>query len=183
MIATDASSIAAAIRAQVPTGNSLFAIVDACQSPELVALAKGQLAQPARMLFKGAAASVTEIESVAPYFFPVDLSSDFLDRWCGSWGKNVGVLMASSAEPRIVFRHLRAIFVVRDEGGQEHFFRFYDPRVLRVYLPTCTESELIEFFGPIDCFLSESEAAASIANFALASGKLRTSMIELTVGI
>jgi hypothetical protein len=45
---------------------------------------------------------------------------------------------------------------VRDERGNRLVFRYYDPRVLRVYLPTCTASELRRVFGPIECFWMES---------------------------
>ena len=34
-------------------------------------------------------------------------------------------------------------------------FRYYDPRVLRAYLPTCDESELRAVFGPIRAFWME----------------------------
>jgi hypothetical protein len=35
-------------------------------------------------------------------------------------------------------------------------FRFYDPRVLRVYLPTCWPGELTRMFGPVESFVMES---------------------------
>jgi hypothetical protein len=34
-------------------------------------------------------------------------------------------------------------------------FRWYDPRVLRVYLPTCTENELDMLFGPLSSYFVE----------------------------
>jgi hypothetical protein len=33
--------------------------------------------------------------------------------------------------------------------------RLYDPRVLRIYLPTCNAAETQEFFGPVSRFLME----------------------------
>ena len=36
----------------------------------------------------------------------------------------------------------------------------HDPRVLRVFLPTCTPDELSDFFGPIGSFLVESDQPA-----------------------
>lgn len=150
---------AAAIRSHISLKPSerLYAIVDACQAPELVDLARSKHCQPTRMLFKGAAASLPEVESFAPFFIPVDLETDFLEHWAAYCGKNAGILFVSSAEPRAIFRHLRNIFIVQDEAGQEYFFRFYDPRVLRVYLPTCTLAEATEFFGPIKTIIIEGE--------------------------
>ena len=50
--------------------------------------------------------------------------------------------------------------MVQDEGGQEYFFRYYDPRVLRKYLPTCTPEEVRSFFGPVRSFIAENNAPA-----------------------
>ena len=46
-------------------------------------------------------------------------------------------------------------------------FRYYDPRVLRVYLPTCTPDELEMLFGPIERFWMESNAAGTVLDFRL----------------
>ena len=52
--------------------------------------------------------------------------------------------------------HLKGFLRVRGESGQKMMFRYYDPRVLRVYLPTC---------NPIDTQLvcSDSPSAARAA--------------------
>jgi len=65
------------------------------------------------------------------------------------------VLLESTAEPVRVYKHLRKILIVTGEDGNEMFFRYYDPRVLRVFLPTCELLQLKEFFGPIDAFIAE----------------------------
>jgi hypothetical protein len=51
-------------------------------------------------------------------------------------------------------------------------FRYYDPRVLRSYLPTCTPEELAQVFGPIHSFVMESAEGACI-EFSRAAGQLR----------
>jgi len=51
--------------------------------------------------------------------------------------------------------HLRRFLTVRTEKGKKLLFRFYDPRVLRLYLPTCTSTELNTFFGPVERFVCE----------------------------
>lgn len=149
MVTTDATTLAAAIRKQLrlEPGERLYTVVDACQDAELAFVAETQFHLPIRMLFQGDAAQY--MRDVAPYFIPIDPASEYLDRWAASWGKNAGILLTSSAGPQTVFRHLRDIFVVKDEEGQEYFFRYYDPRVLRTFLPTCTPEQAAEFFGPI----------------------------------
>lgn len=173
----DQRSVAMAIRSSIclKAAERLYVILDACQASDLVDVARSQFKQPVRMLFKGAAASCEEIESVAPYFIPVDLETEFLEHWSEFWGRNAGILFVSAAEPRVIFRHLRKIFVVQDEQGQEYFFRFYDPRVLRVYLPTCTPEELTEFFGPVERFVLEGDDPNSLLSLAFELGELKTS--------
>jgi hypothetical protein len=44
-------------------------------------------------------------------------------------------------------------------------FRYYDPRVLRAFLPTCTLEEANTFFGPVDAFVAEGHAGESLLRF------------------
>jgi hypothetical protein len=41
--------------------------------------------------------------------------------------------------------------------GKIVYFRFYDPRVLRAYLTTCTDDEIRTFFGPVHRLVMEEE--------------------------
>ena len=47
-------------------------------------------------------------------------------------------------------RHFRKFLKVEDPKGKSLIFRYYDPRVLRVYLPTCNAMELQTVFGPVN---------------------------------
>ena len=53
----------------------------------------------------------------------------------------------------------RKFLIVKLEVGKELYFRFYDHRVLRIFLPTCYEKQLKYFFGLIKVFAMESEDA------------------------
>jgi len=55
--------------------------------------------------------------------------------------------------------------MVKTEAGQEMYFRFYDPRVLRAFLPVCTPQEAKEFFGPVRSFLVEARHGATLLRF------------------
>jgi len=44
-------------------------------------------------------------------------------------------------------QHFRRFITVHDESGKPLLFRYYDPRVLRTFLPTCNAKELAEIFG------------------------------------
>ena len=55
--------------------------------------------------------------------------------------------------------------MVYDEKGTPLYFRFYDPRVLRIYLPTCNESELQTVFGPVNHFYVEGKEEKLLIEF------------------
>jgi hypothetical protein len=49
------------------------------------------------------------------------------------------------------------LLVERERDGKLLYFRFYDPRVLRRFLPTCDAEQLRQLFGPIDAFVMEGD--------------------------
>ena len=149
---------------QLQPGERLFGIVDGAQDLELAYEAKCLYGQEIRTLFAGdMAASAAD---VAPYLVPIDPDSGYLENWTQRWGKNAGILLTSSAEPAKLHAHLREIFVVRDEQGQQFFFRYYDPRVMRVFVPTCKRGELPLFFGPVSSYLVENQESTGLLTFA-----------------
>jgi hypothetical protein len=69
-------------------------------------------------------------------------------------------------------QHLRRLLTVYDEKGKPLLFRFYDPRVMRVYLPTCNSEELTAIFGPVASYILEDESSKISVRFRSADGKL-----------
>ena len=78
------------------------------------------------------------------------------------------------------YKHLRRLLRVQDESGRKLAFRFYDPRVLRVYLPTCTAEEAKQFFGPVPRILAESEDAKKLLSYRCGTSGVETEEIPLT---
>jgi hypothetical protein len=68
--------------------------------------------------------------------------------------------------------------MVKTEEGEELYFRFYDPRVLRIFLPTCDREQLKDFFGPVDYYLCEDEDPAYGLVFSLENSALKTERIS-----
>jgi hypothetical protein len=130
----------------------LYAIVDGAQAFEL-AFAARLMGHELYTLFSGDLAE--SAAHVGPCLVVIGEPSALLQQWVEKMGSNAGVLFESTAELDRLCAHLRTIFVAADEEGQEYFFRFYDPRVLRAFLPTCRQDELREFFGPIDSWIAE----------------------------
>jgi hypothetical protein len=81
------------------------------------------------------------------------------------WGKCWGLFLASPHPFETVRRELRKLLRVETPDGRRMFFRFYDPRVLRVFLPTCTPSELRSFFDLVPFYFLESAAGDEVVRF------------------
>ncbi len=123
-----------------------------------------------------------ELERAAPHLVqlsPRDSGSDRLLEF--GLGQAWGIFLRSDDPLRTLRRHLRTFLRVKDESGRFLLFRYYDPRVLRIYLPTCHEGELKTVFGSsIIKFHMEGEDPASIVSFELdLDGQLRQTVMSL----
>lgn len=66
-----------------------------------------------------------------------------------NWEDNLGIFIHSYADFDSVYQHLRKFPMLQDERRKWHFFRFYDPKVLRDYLNIIAKrpAKLHKFFG------------------------------------
>ena len=76
--------------------------------------------------------------------------------------------------------HLKGFLRVRSEAGQKMIFRYYDPRVLRAYLPTCNAAELKTVFGSIRRFVVEAEDPAEVLEFGFDGSRLQVRRVPLS---
>jgi uncharacterized protein DUF4123 len=121
-----------------------------------------------------------ELEMAAPYLVQLDHGYRDTHRFIHrAWGNSWGVFLRSETSLKKLRRHLREFLVVRDPKGSRLVFRYYDPRVLRVYLPTCTTSELRTVFGPIECFWTESESKRDLVELSVGTSGLREKKWEM----
>lgn len=79
-----------------------------------------------------------------------------------AWRDGYVILLTAKASLHDLAAHFRKMLEVEDEHGRRVYFRFYDPRVLRVYLPTCTAAERAFFLGPAVRVLAPSETADTV---------------------
>lgn len=120
------------------------------------------------------------LQSVAPYLFKFDNQGEFNNYFLEKgWGDSWGVLVSSRASFEEIHKHFRRFLMVKTEDGVELYFRFYDPRVLRIFLPTCDMKQLAEFFGPVQSFLLEDEDPRYGIKFWLQNGELKSKKIHL----
>ena len=87
------------------------------------------------------------------------------------WGKSWGVFLSTQMGFVDARRHLRHFLMVDIEGGKRVLFRFYDPRVMRVFIPTCDAEQRKEFFGQIEGIYVESEKETAVHRFAADSSE------------
>jgi hypothetical protein len=88
--------------------------------------------------------SALEFENFAPYLLRLPPNSELLEILVAEgWGKSWGIYLTCSKPFAEVRKH--------------HYFRFYDPRVLRAFLPTCNPAETQSILGPVRWFFAEHE--------------------------
>ena len=73
-----------------------------------------------------------------------------------------GVFVMSKADPEALRVHFRRFLVVQLPDGEHWYFRFYDPRLLPVYIAKCNAWELEQFFGPVRGFATPASPESSI---------------------
>jgi hypothetical protein len=108
-----------------------------------------------------------DMAEVAPYLAVLEHDAPFID-WvlANGWGEHWGIFgVAQAADLRGLRKHFRTFLTVYDEAGKSLYFRYYDPRVLRVYLPTCNAVELRTLFGPVSSYLVEDEEPGHVSKF------------------
>lgn len=138
-------------------GDQVYAIVDGARAPRILDMLQ-TIALESTCLFSGPLSPA--LQRAAPYL--VQLSPDTppthrLLEQCWEAGWIILIVTPAYVTLMQLRRHVRTLLRVRDENGHVFMFRFFDPRVLRTYLPTCTASEAARFFGPITAFVCQSE--------------------------
>ena len=152
-----------------------YYIIDSARSLEQTEFAL-KLNANSVCLYRGQ--SEKNLAIVAPYLLTCENNSEFLD-WIfkSGWGKSWGFFVVSDANPFEIYQHFRKFLIIQIEDSKKVYFRFYDPRVLRVFLPTCDEHQLKEFFGPVSHFTLENEDPSQALVFSLRNGALHTEVI------
>lgn len=142
---------------------SIFALLDAARDPRILKMLRDSEAA-FDCLYDGQARH--DLEEVAPYLVSLPEDTNLLENLIESgWGKAWGVFLASDEPLDHVRTHLRHFTMVERHDGHKMFFRFYDPRVLRIYLPTCNPEETVQFFGPVIGFLMEGDKPDTLLRF------------------
>ena len=156
----------------------LFCVLDGVAVPDLPTQLY-EMSPPNYCLFSGELEP--ELAYVAPYVVQLTPGHKFTD-WVlnESFGKNWGIFVHCPHSITEMRRHFRSLVDVYDEEGNPMIFRFYDPRVLRQFLPTCETDELKTFFGKVQRYFAEDEADENLLGFELENDNLKESKVALT---
>lgn len=161
------------------TALPLFCLVDP-GTHEMISTLLGAAPEPKESLYDGAADNV--LSKFAPYVVQLRPDSALLHALVeNGWGRGWVCFFTSEAPLEELGRHFRKFFMVQLEGGNEIYFRFYDPRVLRGFLPAGSAEELAAFFGPVVEWLIEAKNSAMMLKITNASDGLRTRTIPLEI--
>jgi len=130
------------------TGAQIHMLVDGAADPQLAtSIRLGKLDHDC--LFSGPLTA--RLQAAAPWLVHLSPASAQARDLIARAARHQGILVSAPAHvsTRQLRLHFKKLLWVRDEDGRELYFRFYDPRVLAIYLPTCTPEEKRLFFGPI----------------------------------
>lgn len=165
-----------------PTDSSnnppLYTILDGAADPDIYPLIKGSFSE-CKCLYFGTLPE--ELVSVAPYLIRLTHDSPFTKKlFKEGWGKSWGIYFTASEDVDNLARHFRKFLTVRDHRERALFFRYYDPVVLQVFLPTCTEEQLKNFFGPVKRFqVEKQDEPETIIEFRYIDNELETEEISI----
>jgi hypothetical protein len=105
-----------------------------------------------------------ELELVAPHLVELPYGHRLATQWFDEGlGRSWGVLLQTD-DPANLRHQLRKLLKVRGPDGRNLLFRWYDPRVLRAFLPTADAPQLLAFFGDVTAWIAE-DGAGGLVHF------------------
>jgi hypothetical protein len=163
------------------SGLSTYAVLDGASIPELLDHLYADPRPEFVCLYRGELEP--DMAEVAPYLVRLEANAPFTD-WllAEGWGRHWGILVVSPANLTGMRKHFRTFLMVRDPEGKQLYFRYYDPRVLRLYLPTCDAEESKLVFGPVVAYFCESQDPDTLLRFVVAADEIVTESLPIAQG-
>ena|SRR5437868_14720769 len=154
----------------------LYCVLDGASVPKLP-MRLYESGTPNECLFSGDLAA--DIAYVAPYLAYLGPGERFTE-WVltEGFGKHWGIFLHTRFSMNEMRKHFRSLVNAYDENANSLIFRFYDPRVIRKFLPTCTVEELGTFFGKVDSFFGESEDGNALVQYQIADNALKETVLN-----
>lgn len=155
-----------------------YAILDGASVPDLLDQLYGDEPPDFRCLYRGELEP--DVAEVAPYLVQLEPESPFT-KWLmeNCWGNHWGIFATSTEDIDVLRRHFRNFLMVKNPEGKQVYFRYYDPRVLRTYLPTCNPDEIKFIGGPVRTYYCENGTGAALLSFKTEGSSFRESTAKL----
>ncbi len=137
-------------------GHALFAVLDAARDDRILELLP-RSGEDFESLYDGARGEA--LAEVAPYLARLSPGSRLLESLVmEGWGDAWGIYLTWPGPMKELRRHLRRfLMVIDDETTQKMYFRYYDPRALRLIWPAFSRMQVDEMLGEIGCLVVEGE--------------------------
>ena len=158
-----------------------FVVLDCAVDPSLYAHVKRLEPRAGRCLFAGDIHP--EVKKVSPHLLELTPDDPLVPLWRGQgWGKAWGMWITSSADLYTVWSRLRHFTQVKLPSGEGPvLFRFWDPRVFRVYMPLVEGPDVEGWFKGIDAYVVEAEDAKGSIRFTAAGGAVKVETAPMAV--
>jgi hypothetical protein len=174
----DQDQVQSLLRGLSETRQQLYAVLDGASIANLLPLLSEHGLSNVCLL---AGELDRELAQAAPYLAQLEAQSPFAELFLSQGlGKHWGILAVSVADLRTLRMHFRKLLSVWDPDGKPLFFRCYDPRVLRIYLPTCNSGELRTVFGSVTAYYAEAEVAGRLLRFTQGPDGLGQQQLDLS---
>ncbi len=155
----------------------LFCLLDAARDEKILSLLQKSNVKY-MSLYQGE--SQRQMPHVAPYLIEFGENRIFLEKLLrNGWGKCWCCFLTSNAPFAALRKHFRKFLFVKEESGETVYFRFYDPSILRTFLPSCSAKELREVFGQMTQIFTENETPSELLQFSLTNDKLLLKELSL----
>jgi uncharacterized protein DUF4123 len=163
-----------------PKGRSteIWMIVDAARDRRIFGLLLEHFYSDHACLFGNALPP--ELEIAAPYLIPLEYQGAATRRFLTQAAGNAwGIYLKSDQGRHRLRAHLTDLLIVQGPNRDRLLFRYFDPRVLRTYLPTCLPDELETVFGRIECFWMEDEKRGALVRASIERRQLALNEVSL----
>ena len=160
-------------------GGPLFAILDASRDPLRILGLLRSFGEEYQSLYEGIQGRM--LETYAPHLVRLPGDSPLLETLIAQgWGNHWGIFVVSATDFIALRKHFRTFLMVKSQEGDRLYFRYYDPRVLRVYLPTCNAEESNYVFGPVAAYLCEGKAPDILLVFQPGQDSVQCEAVKLS---
>lgn len=146
----------------------VYVIMDGASIPNLLPSLESYEAEHV-CLFRGELEP--ELAQTAPYLVLMTPKTALTNWILSGFGRHWGIFAVTRSSIMEMRKHFRKFIMVYDLEGRPLYFRYYDPRVFRTYLPNCNSEKTQTLFGPVITYFMEGEENGSFLRFVATNEK------------